>query len=141
MNYKELMFAFGVSFFSLIDNIEACQASGCYPKNEIMVKYEEEQINKIQRIKNELLKADSDEKVKRLSTVVNGTVLDFENQMKTDSISAGYIGLPYLFDELYGIQLVLDWKLKTNNMPKPNSEVYRVLIHNKNIFKALFPNL
>lgn len=142
MECRKLLSVFGFSFAFIVNNSEACQASGCYPKNEIMLKYEREQIDKVQQIKRKLSEIDSTDGLKELLKTVKDTLSSFEDQMRTDSVSAGYIGLPYLFNELYGIQLVLDFIQKYPSAPlQTNPKVLRVVQQNKSIFEKMFPDL
>lgn len=142
MDHGKLLSVLGFSFAFVVSNSEACRASGCYPMNEIMLKYEREQIDKVQQIKRKLSGIGSTEGLKELSKTVRDTLLDFETQMRTDSVSAGYIGLPYLYDELYGIQLVLDFIQQYPSASlQTNPKVLRVARQNKSIFENMFPDL
>lgn len=141
MSSKGLLFASCLSLVFCGDS-SASQASGCYPENKLMSEYWEEQVRKVQSIKEQLRNLSSNGSLEGLSREVDDVISCFETQMTNDPIAAGYICLPYLHDDLYGIKLVLDWKKKSpNSIPQCGTKVFRIILQNKDLFEKVFPNL
>ena len=109
----------------------------------IMLKYHNEQLEKAEKVQQAVSEIYSlnDEDVIRVSKLTDDTIADFEKEMEENSIRAGYIGLPYIFNIIYGIKIVFDWLKTSHNSGEVPEKVKRIIKDDRKIYGKAFDSL